>query len=73
MAEKLGVSQELVTDVCNDSIGTIITHDRVTAQEYYEGNPDASYREVARQVDGGSVIVRGSLSTYRWITAIYDQ
>jgi len=39
VAEKLGVSQQLVSTVCNRTEGSIITHDRVKAREYYEDNP----------------------------------
>lgn len=51
VAEKLGVSRELVNKVVNRGNDTIIYHDRVKAREYYEENPDASYREVSEQVD----------------------
>jgi hypothetical protein len=47
VAEKLGVSQQLVTRVVKDTNGSIIYHDRAKAREYYGENPDASYREVA--------------------------
>jgi len=40
VAEKLGVSQQLVSTVCNRTKGGIITHDRVKAREYYEDNPN---------------------------------
>jgi len=51
VAEKLGVDRSLVSRVCKNIDANIITHDRVEAREYYENNPDTSYREVARQVD----------------------
>jgi 16S rRNA G966 N2-methylase RsmD len=63
VAEKLGVGKSTVARVFdssakgptlevvkNSQVG-VIYHDRVKAREYYEDNPDASYREVARQVE----------------------
>jgi ParB-like chromosome segregation protein Spo0J len=67
VADKLGVSQELVTDVVNRSNGTIIDHDRVKARRYYEENPDASYREVARQVDSAKATVT------KWLKEDFDE
>ncbi len=63
IAKKLGVSEVTVgrvfdgsavgatVNVVKKSRAKIIYHDRVKAREYYEDNPDASYREVARQVE----------------------
>lgn len=51
VAEKLGVDQSLVSRVVNNMNAHIIYHDRVKAREYYKKNPDASYRDVAEQVD----------------------
>lgn len=57
VAEKLGVSEWAVRQVIKNRGGTIIYHDRVAAREYYEKHPDASYREVARQVDSSQPTV----------------
>lgn len=51
VADKLGVSRQLVTRVVKNANHSIIYHDRVTAREYYRDNPNASYREVAEQVE----------------------
>ena len=57
VAEKLGVSRPVVHRVCKNIDANIITHDRVKARRYYDENPDASYREVARQVDSAKATV----------------
>jgi len=67
IADKLSVSQELVTDVFDCSIGTTIKHERLKAREYYEDNPDASYREVARQVDAANSTVT------RWLKEDFEE
>jgi ParB-like chromosome segregation protein Spo0J len=67
VAEKLGVSEALVTEVCKKFTSEIITHDRVKAREYYENNPDASYREVARQVDASNKTVTA------WLKEDFDE
>lgn len=51
VADKLGVSDFLVSDVVNNLGTEIIYHDRLKAREYYRDNPDASYRKVAEQVE----------------------
>jgi site-specific DNA-methyltransferase (adenine-specific) len=51
VADKLGVSRRLVSQVINSGTDAIIYHDHVAARDYYENNPDASYREVAEQVE----------------------
>ena len=50
VANKLGVSRELVNQVIKNTNGSIIYHDRVKAREYYDGHSDASYREVAEKL-----------------------
>jgi len=56
-----------VTDVVNRSNDTIIYHDRVKAREYYEENPDASYREVSEQVDSSRPTVT------EWLKEDFDE
>ena len=51
VADDLGVDRSTVTRVLDSVNAHIIKHARLKAQRYYEANPDASYREVARQVD----------------------
>jgi hypothetical protein len=46
----LGVSEQTVGRAVKNFQVEIIDHDRVKAREYYEENPDASYREVSEQV-----------------------
>ena len=67
VAEKLGVSEQTVGRVCKNFQVEIITHDRVKAREYYEDNPDASYREVARQVDASNKTVT------EWLKEDFDE
>jgi hypothetical protein len=67
VAEKLGVSQQLVNEVIKNTTGGIIYHDRVAAREYYEKHPDASYREVARQVDSSQPTVT------EWLKEDFDE
>jgi len=57
----------LVTTVVNRSNDTIIYHDRVKAREYYEENPDASYRDVARQVEASRPTVT------EWLKEDFDE
>jgi phage N-6-adenine-methyltransferase len=54
-------------NVIKKSQARIIYHDRVKAREYYEDNPDASYREVARQVDASQPIVT------EWLKEDFDE
>jgi len=42
VAEKLGVSQQLVSEVVKNTTGSIIYHDRVKARQYYEERLDPS-------------------------------
>ena len=67
VAEKLGVDRSLVSQVVRNGNSPIIYHDRVKAQEYYEENPDASYREVAEKVDASRPTVT------KWIKEDFDQ
>jgi ParB-like chromosome segregation protein Spo0J len=79
VAEKLGVGKSTVARVFdssakgptlevvkNSQVG-VIYHDRVKAREYYEDNPDASYREVARQVDASRPTVT------EWLKEDFDE
>jgi transposase-like protein len=45
----------------------IIQHDRLAARRYYEDNPDASYREVAREVDRDNSVVTD------WLKEDFDE
>ena len=67
VAEKLGVSQELVSKVVNRSNDTIIDHERMRARRYKQDNPDASFREIARNVDAAKATVT------RWIKEDFDE
>lgn len=67
VADKLGVSQPLVSGVVNDISHDIIYHDRLKAREYYRDNPDASYREVARQVEASRPTVT------EWLNEDFDE
>ncbi|AFH21874.1 hypothetical protein OSG_eHP11_00135 [environmental Halophage eHP-11] len=67
VAEKLGVDRSLVSRVVNNVNAHIIDHDRVKARKYYEDNPDASYREVARQVDSAKATVT------EWLKEDFDE
>jgi|APHM01.1.fsa_nt_gi DNA modification methylase len=67
VAAKLGVSQRLVSGVVKNRNGSIIYHDRIQAREYYEDNPDASYREVAEQVDASRPTVT------EWLKEDFDE
>jgi N6-adenosine-specific RNA methylase IME4/transposase-like protein len=51
VADDLGVVQSVVSEVFENIGGDIIKHARFEARNYYEANPDASYREVSREVD----------------------
>jgi site-specific DNA-adenine methylase len=67
VAAKLGVSQPLVNGVVKNITSNIIYHDRIQAREYYEDNPDASYREVAEQVDASRPTVT------EWLKEDFDE
>lgn len=67
VADKLGVSQQLVSRVVKDTNHSIIYHDRVKAREYYRDNPDASYREVAEQVEASRPTVT------EWLKEDFDE
>jgi phage N-6-adenine-methyltransferase len=66
LAEKLGVSRPLVSEVLDYVNGNIIKHARARARQYYRDNPDASYREVARHVDASNSAVT------RWIKQDFE-
>lgn len=67
VADKLGVSRATVKRVFDNGHLTIIEHDRLRARRYYENNPDASYREVARHVD------RQANTVARWLKEDFDE
>ena len=67
VAEKLGVDRSLVSQVVRNGNNPIIYHDRVKAREYYEENPDASYREVAENVDASRPTVT------KWLKEDFDE
>jgi ParB-like chromosome segregation protein Spo0J len=67
VAERLGVSRQLVTEVVNSANDGIIYHERLKARDYYEENPQASYREVARQVDASRPTVT------EWLKEDFDE
>jgi ParB-like chromosome segregation protein Spo0J len=67
VAGKLSVSRPLVTQVSENVNGNIIRHARLKAQEYYDKNPDASYREVSRQVEAEKDAVT------RWLKQDFDE
>ena len=67
VAEKLGVSRRLVSKVVNRGNDAIIDHERMKARRYKEDNPDASFREVARNVDAAKATVT------RWIKEDFEQ
>jgi phage N-6-adenine-methyltransferase len=67
IAKKLGVSDDTVGGVLKNSTGRIILHERLKAADYYEENPQASYREVARQVDSSHTKVT------EWLKEDFDE
>lgn len=67
VAEKLGVDQSVVSRVLNSMQRHIIKHDRLKTREYYRENPDASYREVSRQVDASNPTVT------EWLKEDFDE
>jgi len=67
VADRLGVDHSLVSRVIRNWNSPIIYHDRAKAREYYEDNPDASYREVARQVDATQPTVT------EWLKEDFDE
>jgi N6-adenosine-specific RNA methylase IME4 len=67
IAERLGVTRQLVNGVVNNANSCIIYHDRVKAREYYEANPDASYRDVAQQVSASRPTVT------EWLKEDFDK
>ena len=67
VAEKLGVSRQLVTRVIRNANGGVIYHDRARAREYYGQNPDASYREAARQLNASQPTVT------EWLNEDFDE
>jgi len=67
VAENLGVSSQTVMRVLRNFQEEIIKHDRLKAREYYRENPDASYREVARQVDASNATVT------EWLKEDFDE
>jgi DNA-binding transcriptional ArsR family regulator len=67
VAEKLGVDRSLVSRVISNVNAHIIYHDRVKARRYYEENPDASYREVSRNVDSSQPTVT------EWLKEDFDE
>lgn len=67
VAEKLGVSRQLVSKVVNRANDSIIDHERMRARRYKQDNPDASFREIARNVDAAKATVT------RWIKEDFDE
>jgi len=67
IADRLSVDHSLVSGVVRNWTSPIIDHDRLKARRYYEDNPDASYREVARQVDSSKNTVR------KWLKEDFDE
>ena len=67
VAERLGVDQSLVGRVVKNMNAHIIYHERIKAREYYEDNPEASYREVSRQVDASRPTVT------EWLKEDFDE
>lgn len=71
VADELGVSRRPVKDAKNKlrNLGHMsqIPHSRHLAREYYEDNPDASYREVARQVDSDDKTIA------KWLKEDFDE
>ncbi|UXF50921.1 MAG: DNA methyltransferase [Haloquadratum phage sp.] len=51
VAEKLGVSRQLVSKVVSNANGGIIYSERIDVREIREENPDLSFSEVAEKVD----------------------
>lgn len=67
VGDALGVDNSLVGRVVKDLQSQIIYHDRVKAREYYRDNPDASYRDVAEQVEASRPTVT------EWLKADFDE
>lgn len=69
VADELGVSQPLVSQVCDRISRNIVTHDRIRARDYYRDNPNASYREVAREIGRGD----DNQTVTEWLKEDFDE
>jgi ParB-like chromosome segregation protein Spo0J len=71
VADNLGVSEwtvrAAIDEVSENRGASIIRHARLKAQEYYDKNPGASYREVSRQVEAEKDAVA------RWLKEDFDE